>query len=104
MTNSTTSSTILLMNTLASLLPANVARANFYRILDEVTTHLRQFTITHRGKQQAVVMSAEEFASWQETLEIISDKKLFRFYCFGITCTFGLFIVDISPTCQIHFG
>ena len=64
------------MNTLASLLPANVARANFYRILDEVTTHLRQFTITHRGKQQAVVMSAEEFASWQETLEIISDKKL----------------------------
>lgn len=66
------------MNQLASMLPANIARQNFYKILNEVSTHLRQFTITHRGKQQAVVMSAEEFAGWQETLEILSNKSLVK--------------------------
>jgi prevent-host-death family protein len=64
------------MNTLSSLLPANVARSHFYQILDDVVTQLRQFTITHRGHEQAVVMSFEEYAGWLETLEIMGDKKL----------------------------
>lgn len=64
------------MSTLSSIIPANVARSNLYQILDDVTSQLRQFTITHRGREQAVVMSWEEFAGWQETLEIMSDKKL----------------------------
>ncbi len=62
--------------TLNTILPANEARSNFYHILNEVNSNLRQFTITLRGKQQAVILSAEELQSWQETLEIISDKKL----------------------------
>lgn len=63
------------MSTLNSTLPANEARSNFYRMLDEVGK-LRQFTITHRGKTSAVIMSMEEFESWQETLDILSNKKL----------------------------
>lgn len=57
-------------------IPASEARTNFYELLSETGDKLRQFTITLRGKAKAVMMSAEEFASWQETLEIVSDKKL----------------------------
>jgi antitoxin YefM len=64
------------MATLQPVLPANEARANFYQILDEAGTSLRQFTITHRGKPFVVIMSQEEFDGWQETLEILADKQL----------------------------
>lgn len=66
------------MSNLRTTLPASEARTNFYRILDEVGSNLRQFTISHRGKPGAVIMSVEEFEGWQETLEIMSDKKLVR--------------------------
>ena len=65
-----------IMNTLTAILPANEARSNFYPLLDMVGDELRQFTITLRGKAKAVIMSIEEFGSWQETLEVMSDKKL----------------------------
>lgn len=64
------------MNGLASTLPASQARTNFYQILDEVGDKLRQFTITRRGKQKAVIMSAEEYEGWLETLDVISDPQL----------------------------
>ena len=64
------------MNTLSSTIPANVARANFYQILDEAANKLRQFTVTLRGKSRVVIMAAEEFEGWLETLEIMADKKL----------------------------
>lgn len=64
------------MATLQPILPANEARANFYQMLDEAGEQWRQFTITLRGKPHVVVMSAEEFEGWQETFDIMSDKKL----------------------------
>lgn len=64
------------MNTLSSIIPANVARTNFYQILDEAANKLRQFTVTLRGKSRVVIMAAEEFEGWMETLEIMTDKKL----------------------------
>jgi len=64
------------MSNLSTTLPANEARTNFYQILDEVGNNLRQFTISHRGKPNAIIMSADEFGSWQETMEILSNKKL----------------------------
>jgi prevent-host-death family protein len=64
------------MTHLTSTLPANEARTNFYQILDEASQGMRQFVVTLRGKAQAVIMSAEEFEGWVETLEIASNKKL----------------------------
>lgn len=64
------------MAQLNSTLTANVARANFYQILNEAGDKLRQFTIKLRGKGDVVIMSADEVDSWKETLEIMSDKKL----------------------------
>ncbi len=64
------------MTTLSTTIPANEARSNFYQILNEANGKWRQFTITLRGKAHAVILSAEEFSGWQETLEIMSDKNL----------------------------
>ena len=66
------------MTQLASTLPASVARTNFYQILEEVGSNLRRFVITHRGKTRAIVMSADEVEGWEETMEILSDKKLIK--------------------------
>lgn len=66
------------MTTLNTTIPASEARSNFYQILNEVEDKWRQFTITLRGKAKAVILSPEEFASWQETLDIMSDKKLVK--------------------------
>jgi len=63
---------------LATTIPANEARTNFYQILEEVGSNLRRFIITHRGKTKAVIMPIEDVEAWEETLEILSDKKLMR--------------------------
>lgn len=57
-------------------MPANVARTNFYQILEEAGADMRQFTIVPRNKPPIIIMSVAEFEGWQETLEIMSNKKL----------------------------
>lgn len=64
------------MDGLSLSLPASEARKNFYTMLDEVSDKLKRFTITIRGKVKAVVMPADQVEAWEETLEIISNKKL----------------------------
>lgn len=66
------------MAALASTLPANVARTNFYQMLDEVEKHLRRFVITHRGKTRAVVLPGDDVDSWEETLDILSNDSLMK--------------------------
>jgi antitoxin YefM len=51
------------------------ARKDLSRIVDEVSSVHEHVIITKQGKPEAVVMSADEFESWQETLEILADKK-----------------------------
>lgn len=66
------------MPSLSPTLPASVARKNFYTILEEVGSKLRRFSITRRGRVQAVLMHPEEVAAWEETMDILADKKLVR--------------------------
>ena len=56
-------------------LPLTEARKDLPKIVDEVATIHEHVVITKHGKPEAVVMSADEFESWQETLEIMADKK-----------------------------
>ena len=56
-------------------LPLTEARRDLSKILDEVSAIHEHVTITRQGKPAAVVMSADEFESWQETLEILADPK-----------------------------
>jgi antitoxin YefM len=55
-------------------LPLTEARKDFPNIVDEVSGRHEHVVITKRGKPAAVVMSLEEFESWQETLEIMADR------------------------------
>jgi antitoxin YefM len=56
-------------------LPLTEARKVLPNIVDEVSGGHEHVVITKRGRPQAVVMSVEEFESWQETMEIMADRK-----------------------------
>ena len=63
---------------LPTIIPASEARSNFYDLLNEVSTTSKRFIITKRGRAKAVVLSPEEVESWEETLDIMSNKKLMK--------------------------
>jgi len=56
-------------------LPLTEARKDLSKLIDEVSTIHEHITITRQGKPAAVVMSADEFESWHETLEILDDSE-----------------------------
>lgn len=64
------------MGTLSNTISASKARSNFYFLLEEVSKKLRRFTITRRGEAKVVLMHPDEVASWEETMDIVSDNKL----------------------------
>ena len=48
-------------------------RRKIFKIAESVQKPSTYYTLTEKGKPKAVVLSAEEFESWQETLEVIRD-------------------------------
>lgn len=63
---------------LPSTLTASEARSNMYDMLEQTTTYLRRFIITHKGKPSAVLMPIEDLESLEETTEITSSKSLMK--------------------------
>ena len=59
-------------------LPLTDARKALPKIVDEVSSGHEHVVITKRGRPEAVVMSVDEFESWQETIEILSDPSAMR--------------------------
>lgn len=57
---------------------ATDARKNFYDLIEEVSSSGKQIAITNKGETKAVLISAEELASWEATLEVMSDAKLVK--------------------------
>ncbi|MEA2097957.1 MAG: type II toxin-antitoxin system Phd/YefM family antitoxin [Patescibacteria group bacterium] len=49
------------------------ARNNLFKITDQIQKSGSYFTLTEHGSPKVVIMSAEEFDSWQETLEVMHD-------------------------------
>ena len=64
------------MTPIPTTLSVSDARANLYDMMDEVQKYHRRFIITHHGKPQAVLISIEDLESLEETIEILSNKKL----------------------------
>lgn len=54
------------------------ARKELSKLVDEVAADHEHVVITKQGRPKAVLLSADEFESWQETIEIISDPKAMR--------------------------
>lgn len=59
-----------------NVLPISELRANLPKILKLIDRLHQTFTITQRGKPEAVIMNIEEYEGWLETMEIMADKNL----------------------------
>lgn len=57
-------------------LPLSEVKAHLSRLVDEVDRRDEQVTITRNGRPAAVLVSTDEFESWQATLEIMRDPEL----------------------------
>jgi len=54
-------------------LPISEARKKIFDIAKEVQKPNKYYTLTERGRPKAVIMSALEFESWAETLDVMKD-------------------------------
>jgi len=60
---------------MSKTIPLKEARHQFSAIVDKVSRLRERYVVTKNGTPRAVVMSAEEFESWVETLEFMSNPK-----------------------------
>lgn len=58
-----------------TILPLTEARNKFPKLVDEASKTFTRFTITRKGKPEAVLMSREEYEALIDTLEILSSKS-----------------------------
>ncbi|MDO8577076.1 MAG: type II toxin-antitoxin system Phd/YefM family antitoxin [Candidatus Daviesbacteria bacterium] len=56
---------------------ATTARNTLYDLLEEASSG-KKIAITNKGETKAVLISPEELASWEATLEVMSDPKLVK--------------------------
>jgi prevent-host-death family protein len=56
--------------------PLAEARANLSRMVDEAVRTHERVEITRNGSRAAVLMSAEDYDSLEETLDVLSDPDL----------------------------
>jgi antitoxin YefM len=69
-------SRILYNRDVARVVPFTDARATLSELLDLVEREQEHVIITRNGKPVAIVMSADEWESWEETIEVLSDPEL----------------------------
>jgi prevent-host-death family protein len=58
---------------LKNTLSITEARKNIFDLAEQAQRPGAYFTLTENGRAKVVLMSAEEFESWQETLEVMKD-------------------------------
>ena len=59
-------------------LPITKAREDLANLVNNANKKLDEYVITVNGVPAAVLMSAAEFDSWKETIEIMSDPGLMK--------------------------
>ena len=57
-------------------LPLADARAQLSRLIDEATTTHERFEITRNGRRAAVLLSADDYDTLQDTIAVLSDAEL----------------------------
>lgn len=60
---------------MARTVPFTEARASFSELLDYVQAQQEHVVITRNGKAVGLLMSMDEFESWEETVEVLSDEE-----------------------------
>lgn len=59
-------------------LPLSVVKIKFSQLVDNIVKKEDEVVITRNGRPAAVLLSAEEYASWKETQEIKANPALMR--------------------------
>lgn len=59
-------------------LPITKARGDLTSLVENAKKKLDEYIITVNGSPAAVIISAQEYESWKETLEIMSDPSLLK--------------------------
>jgi antitoxin YefM len=75
---------------------ATSARQNFFQVLETAGKPGMSITITREGNPSVVLMSADEFEGWQETLEILSDPTLLRAIKTGLVEKGSVSLADLT--------
>jgi len=57
-------------------LPLSEVKAKLSELVDAVESRDERIVITRKGRPAAVLVSQDDLDSWQETLEITSDRAL----------------------------
>ena len=57
-------------------LPLSEVKAKLSRLVDDVNGRDEEVVITRNGVPAAVIVSAEEYGCWQETLAVRADAEL----------------------------
>jgi prevent-host-death family protein len=57
-------------------LPLAEVRANLSKIVDEAIRTHQRIEVTRQGRRAAVILSADDYDSIMETLDILSDRDL----------------------------
>ena len=60
------------------ILPITKARENLTKMVTNAQKNLDEYIITVNGSPAAVLISADEYDSWKETNEIVSDPQLMK--------------------------
>lgn len=55
--------------------PLRDVRSNFSDVVDRVHKHHERITVTKNGRPVAVVLSPDDLASLEETLDVLSDPE-----------------------------
>ena len=63
---------------LMKTLPLSEVKAKLSRLIDDVNGRDEEVMITRNGVPAAVLVSADEYGSWQETLAVRADADLMR--------------------------
>lgn len=65
-------------DTLMTTVSATTARANLYDLIDEVASSGKRVGITKKGETKAILISSDELASWEATMDVMSDTELVK--------------------------
>ena len=60
------------------LMPLSEVKAKLGRLVTEIEARDEEIIITRNGRAAAVLLSADQFEGWRETVEILADKELMK--------------------------
>lgn len=62
----------------AKIVPVTALRPKLLQYLNRASRLGQEYIVTKNGKPSAVIMSFDEWESWKETIEILSDPRAMR--------------------------